>query len=70
MTEMEEKATKLDKWHLNFDAEQKKQFCEQDRKITKKLDAQTMSIDSKINKLAISMQKQISTNQLDIQQMM
>eukprot|EP00957_Ditylum_brightwellii_P125698 9581416-Ditylum_brightwellii.AAC.1 len=67
---MEEKASELEECRLNFDTEQKHQFREQDKKLTKKLDAQTPSIDSKINKLTTSIQEQMCNNQYVIQQMM
>eukprot|EP00957_Ditylum_brightwellii_P209965 15364430-Ditylum_brightwellii.AAC.2 len=67
---MEEKVSELEKWHLNFDAEQKLHFKKQGKKFSKKLDAQTESIDAEIKEFATSMQEQMCNNQYDIQRMM
>eukprot|EP00957_Ditylum_brightwellii_P199644 15219633-Ditylum_brightwellii.AAC.1 len=67
---MEKSATEMANWHINFDAEQKKRFKEQDEKMTKKLDTQTLNFDNKMDALAISVQEQLSTNQNSLQQMM
>eukprot|EP00957_Ditylum_brightwellii_P209120 15360447-Ditylum_brightwellii.AAC.1 len=57
-------------WHIAFDAEQKKQFKEQDKKMTKKVDAQSRNFDSKMDAIATSLQDQLSINQQSLQQMM
>eukprot|EP00957_Ditylum_brightwellii_P102049 7778158-Ditylum_brightwellii.AAC.1 len=67
---MEKSATEMAKWRTTFDAKQKKRFKEQDKKMTKKLDAQTLNFDNKMAVLATSVQEQLSTNQNSLQQMM
>eukprot|EP00957_Ditylum_brightwellii_P001535 119635-Ditylum_brightwellii.AAC.1 len=67
---MEKSATEMAEWRINFDAKQKKRFKEEDKKMTKKLDAQILNFDNKMDALAISVQEQLSTNQNSPQQMM
>eukprot|EP00957_Ditylum_brightwellii_P135689 10347840-Ditylum_brightwellii.AAC.1 len=59
---MEKSTTKMAEWRAIFDAEQKKRFKEQAKKMAKKLDAQTQNFDSKMDALATSAQEQLSTN--------
>eukprot|EP00957_Ditylum_brightwellii_P078762 5988633-Ditylum_brightwellii.AAC.1 len=39
--EIEAKSNELEEWRTSFDADQKKRYKEQDKKMAKKLDAQT-----------------------------
>eukprot|EP00957_Ditylum_brightwellii_P134035 10219313-Ditylum_brightwellii.AAC.1 len=60
---MENRATEMAEWCITFDADQQKQFKEQDKKMTKQLDTQTKNFDNKMDALATSLQDQLSTNQ-------
>eukprot|EP00957_Ditylum_brightwellii_P064198 4871162-Ditylum_brightwellii.AAC.1 len=67
---MESKAIEMVEWHTEFDAEQKKRFKEQDKKMAKKLDAQTKNFDIKIEALSTLVQEQLCTNQQNLQQIL
>eukprot|EP00957_Ditylum_brightwellii_P092850 7068773-Ditylum_brightwellii.AAC.1 len=69
-TDIESKATELEEWRITFDADQQKWFCEQDKKITKKLDAQSNQFDNKIDSLATLVQQQLTANQSNTQQLL
>eukprot|EP00957_Ditylum_brightwellii_P106470 8122159-Ditylum_brightwellii.AAC.1 len=47
----------MEEWCVAFDAEQKKRFCEQERKISKK-------IDTKLSKLSSAMEDKINAHQV------
>eukprot|EP00957_Ditylum_brightwellii_P044172 3351475-Ditylum_brightwellii.AAC.1 len=59
---MENRAMEMAEWRVTFDADQKKQFKEQDKKMTKQLDTQSKNFDNKMDALATSLQDQLSTN--------
>eukprot|EP00957_Ditylum_brightwellii_P037616 2844693-Ditylum_brightwellii.AAC.1 len=67
---MESNAIAMIKWRTEFDAEQKKRFKEQDKKMAKKLDAQTKNFDIKIKALSTSVQAQLCTNQQNLKQIL
>eukprot|EP00957_Ditylum_brightwellii_P084209 6403015-Ditylum_brightwellii.AAC.1 len=69
-TNMESKATELEEWHIIFDADQQKQFCEQEKKMTKKLDTQSNQLDNKIDSLVTSVKQHLTTNQFNTQQLL
>eukprot|EP00957_Ditylum_brightwellii_P084949 6459608-Ditylum_brightwellii.AAC.1 len=60
---LDQKSTELEEWRTNFNADQKKRFCDGDKKLAKKLDTQTQSLDTKISELSESMNKKMSTQQ-------
>eukprot|EP00957_Ditylum_brightwellii_P173460 13206694-Ditylum_brightwellii.AAC.1 len=60
---MENRATEMAEWHVTFDADQKKRFKEQDKKMTKQLDTQSKNFDNKMDALATSLQDHLGTNQ-------
>eukprot|EP00957_Ditylum_brightwellii_P186505 14199781-Ditylum_brightwellii.AAC.1 len=68
--EMESNVIKMVEWHTEFNAEQKKRFKEQDKKMAKKLDAQTKNFDTKIKALSMSVQEQLCTNWQNLQQIL
>eukprot|EP00957_Ditylum_brightwellii_P039813 3014247-Ditylum_brightwellii.AAC.1 len=67
---MENRATEMAEWCITFNADQKKRFKEQDKKMTKQLDIQSNNVDNKMDALATSLQDQLSTNQQSLKQMM
>eukprot|EP00957_Ditylum_brightwellii_P162505 12373782-Ditylum_brightwellii.AAC.1 len=68
--DMDSMSTELEEWHITFDADQQKWFWEQDKKMTKNVDAQSNKFDNKIDSLAMSVQHQLTTNQSNIQQLL
>eukprot|EP00957_Ditylum_brightwellii_P025012 1892637-Ditylum_brightwellii.AAC.1 len=67
---LNEATKKTQESSVTFNADQQKQFCEQDKKMTKKLDAQSKQFDNKIDSLATSVQQQLTTNQSNTQQLL
>eukprot|EP00957_Ditylum_brightwellii_P039760 3010187-Ditylum_brightwellii.AAC.1 len=57
-------------WRTEFDAEQKKCFKEQDKKMARKINAQTKNFDNKIEALSTSVQEQLCMNQQNLQQIL
>eukprot|EP00957_Ditylum_brightwellii_P084250 6406009-Ditylum_brightwellii.AAC.1 len=68
--EMKKHTDEIKVWQVNFDADQEQRFHEQDKKIAKKLDAQSEKFDDKMESLANPVQQQLTTHQSSTKQMM
>eukprot|EP00957_Ditylum_brightwellii_P193836 14760360-Ditylum_brightwellii.AAC.1 len=60
---MKKQTNEIEAWRVNFDANQQLRFREQDKKMAKKLDAQSQKFDVKMKSLANSVQQQLITHQ-------
>ena len=67
---MKKQTDEIEAWHVNFNADQQLRFHEQDKKMTKKLDAQSQKFDVNMESLANSVQQQLTTHQSNTEQMM
>jgi len=69
-TEMKKQSNEIKAWRVNFDTDQEQRFCKQDKKMAKKLVAQSEKFDDKMEGLANSIQQQLTTHQSSTKQMM
>eukprot|EP00957_Ditylum_brightwellii_P202827 15331961-Ditylum_brightwellii.AAC.1 len=60
---MKKQTNEIEVWRVNFNADQQLRCHEQDKKMAKKLDAQSQKFDVKMENLANSVQQQLTTHQ-------